>query len=85
MLTLSCGRLALIGIEEPESALHPATAGVLFDALTRQASTFKVIATSQSADLLDREDLVPAVIRSVAMRDCPNPRTKHSGRVSCRE
>jgi predicted ATPase len=28
------GRIALIGIEEPEIALHPAAAGVLFDALT---------------------------------------------------
>ena len=28
------GRRHLIGIEEPESALHPAAAGVLIDSLT---------------------------------------------------
>ena len=63
------GRLPLVGIEEPEIALHPAAAGVLFDALTEASEHVQVIATSQSADLLDREDLDPAVIRPVAMRD----------------
>jgi predicted ATPase len=63
------GRLPLIGIEEPEIALHPAAAGVLFDALTEASEHVQVVATSQSADLLDREDLDPAVIRPVAMRD----------------
>jgi hypothetical protein len=63
------GRLPLIGIEEPEIALHPAAAGVLFDALTEASEHVQVIATSQSADLLDREDVDPAVIRPVTMRD----------------
>lgn len=63
------GRLPLIGIEEPELALHPAATGVLFDALTEASEHVQVIATSQSADLLDREDLDPAVIRPVTMRD----------------
>jgi predicted ATPase len=63
------GRLPLIGIEEPEIALHPAAAGVLFDALTEASEHVQIIATSQSADLLDREDLDPAVIRPVTMRD----------------
>jgi predicted ATPase len=63
------GQLPLIGIEEPEIALHPAAAGVLFDALTEASQHAQVIATSQSADLLDREDLDLAVIRPVAMRD----------------
>jgi predicted ATPase len=63
------GRLPLIGIEEPEIALHPAAAGILFDALTEASEHVQVIATSQSADLLDREDLDPAVIRPVTMRD----------------
>jgi len=62
------GRLPLVGIEEPEIALHPAAAGVLFDALTEASEHVQVIATSQSADLLDREDLDPDVIRPVAMR-----------------
>lgn len=63
------GRLPLIGIEEPEIALHPAAAGVLFDAITEASEHVQVIATSQSADLLDREDLDPADIRPVTMRD----------------
>jgi predicted ATPase len=63
------GRLPLIGIEEPEIALHPAAAGVLFDALSEASEHVQIIATSQSADLLDREDLDPAVIRPVTMRD----------------
>jgi predicted ATPase len=63
------GRLPLVGIEEPEIALHPAAAGVLFDALSEASEHVQVIATSQSADLLDREDLDPDVIRPVAMRD----------------
>jgi predicted ATPase len=63
------GRLPLVGIEEPEIALHPAAAGALFDALTEASEHVQVIATSQSADLLDREDLDPAVLRPVAMHE----------------
>ena len=63
------GRLPLVGIEEPEIALHPAAAGVLYDALTEASEHVQVIATSQSADLLDREDLDPGNVRPVAMRD----------------
>jgi predicted ATPase len=61
------GRVPLVGIEEPETALHPAAAGVLFDALTEASEHVQVVATSQSADLLDREDLDLASIRPVAM------------------
>ncbi len=63
------GRIALIGIEEPEIALHPAAAGVLFDALTEASGHVQVLAASQSADLLDRDDLDISAIRPVAMRD----------------
>jgi predicted ATPase len=63
------GRLPLVGIEEPETALHPAAAGVLFDALTEASTHVQVIATSQSPDLLDREDLDPSVVRVAAMQD----------------
>jgi predicted ATPase len=61
------GRIPLVGIEEPETALHPAAAGVLFDALTEASQHVQVVATSQSADLLDREDLDLASVRSVTM------------------
>jgi predicted ATPase len=49
--------IPLVGIEEPESTLHPAAAGVLFDAL-REASHFtQVLVTTHSPDLLDIPDL----------------------------
>jgi predicted ATPase len=63
------GQIRLIGIEEPELALHPAAAGALFDALTEASEHVQVIATSQSAELLDREDLDVSMIRPVVMED----------------
>jgi predicted ATPase len=60
------GRISLVGIEEPEVALHPAAAGVLFDALTEASERVQVVVTSQSADLLDRDDIDPSVIQAVA-------------------
>lgn len=63
------GQIPVIGIEEPEIALHPAAAGVLFDALTEASEHVQVLATSQSADLLDRDDLDVKIIRPVTMRD----------------
>jgi predicted ATPase len=61
------GRVPLVGIEEPETALHPAAAGVLFDALSEASDHVQVLATSQSADLLDRDDLDVSVVRAVTM------------------
>ena len=61
------GRVPLIGIEEPEIALHPAAAGALFDALTEASERVQVVATTQSPDLLDRDDLDVAAVRAVSM------------------
>ena len=61
------GRVPLIGIEEPETALHPSAAGVLYDVLTESSERVQVIVTSQSSDLLDREDLDVSAIRPVQM------------------
>jgi predicted ATPase len=61
------GRIPLVGIEEPEIALHPAAAGVLFDALTEASEHVQVVATSQSPDLLDRDDLDVSSVRAVSM------------------
>lgn len=44
---------ALIGLEEPEMALHPAAAGILLGALREASVTSQVMVTSHSADLLD--------------------------------
>ena len=48
----------LVGIEEPEGALHPAAAGVLTDVLLEASERVQVVVTSHSADLLDR-DMIP--------------------------
>ena len=45
----SVERRHLVGIEEPESALHPAAAGVLIDSLTDASQWTQVIVTSHSA------------------------------------
>lgn len=46
-------RVPLVGIEEPELALHPAAAGVLRDCLRDASESTQVIVTSHSPDLLD--------------------------------
>ena len=50
-------RVPLVGIEEPEIALHPAAAGALLDGLRDAAHKTQVIVTSHSPDLLDNKDL----------------------------
>ena len=50
-------QVPLVGIEEPEIAVHPGAAGVLRDALRVAAQTTQVIVTSHSPDLLDDKDV----------------------------
>ena len=50
-------RVPLMGIEEPEIALHPAAMGVLLDGLRAAAYSAQVIVTSHSPDLLDDKEL----------------------------
>ncbi|MGH2375284.1 MAG: AAA family ATPase [Actinomycetota bacterium] len=50
-------RVSLVGIEEPEAALHPAAAGVLLDALREASKRVQVIVTSHSPDLLDSPEI----------------------------
>jgi predicted ATPase len=47
----------LVGIEEPETALHPAAAGALVDALREATAHTQILVTSHSPDLLDHLDL----------------------------
>lgn len=47
------GQVPLVGIEEPELALHPAAAGVLLDALREGSESTQVLVTSHSPELLD--------------------------------
>ena len=58
-------RVPLVGIEEPEIALHPAAAGLLRDGLKEASRTTQVIVTSHSGDLLDDENIDPRGIEPV--------------------
>lgn len=58
-------KVPLVGIEEPEVALHPAAAGVLLDSLRDAALRTQVLVTSHSPDLLDNKDLEPDSILAV--------------------
>ena len=62
-------RVLLVGVEEPEIALHPAAAGVLLDALREAADKTQIVITSHSPDLLDDKDLNPESILAVEARD----------------
>jgi hypothetical protein len=50
-------RVSLVGIEEPEVALHPAAAGVLLDSLRDASQETQVVVTSHSPDLLEDENI----------------------------
>lgn len=54
-----------IGIEEPETALHPAASGLLLEALQSASRVRQVLATSHSPDLLDNPSLTPDDILAV--------------------
>jgi predicted ATPase len=66
VLTALFSGTGVVGIEEPESALHPAAVGVLMDALRDASDRRQVLVTSHSSDLLE----VPGIQRSeiVAVR-----------------
>ena len=53
---------SLIGIEEPEIALHPGAAGILWDAIQDGKDLNQVLVTTHSPDLLDRKDIATDVI-----------------------
>lgn len=63
------GNAKLVGIEEPESALHPAAAGVLTDVLGEASEHVQVVLTSHSADLLDRPSISSDSIVAVTAAD----------------
>ncbi len=50
-------RVPLVGIEEPEIALHPGAVGALLDALRDAAHRTQVIITTHSPDLLEDKHL----------------------------
>lgn len=56
---------SLVGIEEPETALHPAASAALREALTIAAGRTQVIVTSHSPDLLNDPDISADALLSV--------------------
>lgn len=62
-------RPLLIGLEEPEMALHPAAAGVLLAALREASQHVQVLVTSHSPDLLDNDDIETESIIAVDNED----------------
>jgi predicted ATPase len=59
----------LVGIEEPESTIHPGAASILTDALVEASKRHQVIATTHSPDLLDNANLSLESIRVVESVD----------------
>lgn len=49
----------LIGIEEPETSLHPNAAGALVDSLREAAEHSQVLVTTHSGDLFEGDDIHP--------------------------
>jgi len=59
----------LIGIEEPETALHPAASAALREALQRASDLTQIIVTSHSPDLLDDESVHDDQILAVVSQE----------------
>lgn len=62
---LTAPSATLVGIEEPEVALHPAALGVLLDALREASRRTQVLVTSHSPDILDNDAIEPENLLSV--------------------
>lgn len=62
-------RPTLVGIEEPEVALHPAAVGVLLDALREGSRGVQVVVTSHSPDLLDDDSIPTDAVLAVVAED----------------
>jgi predicted ATPase len=60
---------SLIGIEEPETALHPAASAALREALSRASEQTQIIVTSHSPDLLDDMSITPEKLRVVVAEE----------------
>jgi len=63
------GYPSVVGIEEPESALHPAAMRALVAALDEATLRMQVLLTTHSPDLLDVEEVKPENVRVVQMID----------------
>jgi len=59
----------LVGVEEPEAALHPAAISALADAIFEAAASTQVVITSHSPDLLDNGRIPAGSILAVTMEE----------------
>jgi predicted ATPase len=59
----------VVGIEEPETALHPESVRVLVDALEDATQRTQILLTTHSPDLLAGRDLTPGHVLVVRKRD----------------
>ncbi|HYT87161.1 MAG TPA: AAA family ATPase [Gemmataceae bacterium] len=66
---LPYGYPSVVGIEEPETALHPAAMRALVDALDDATQRTQILVTTHSADLLDNPTIRPENVRVVEMID----------------
>ena len=80
-------RYRLVGIEEPEVALHPAAAGVLTDSLQDASMHSQVLITSHSSDLLDDPEISDEAIFAVVAEhgDTKIGRLDPAGRSALRD
>ncbi|MDP9190737.1 MAG: AAA family ATPase [Acidobacteriota bacterium] len=60
---------AVVGIEEPETALHPGAVAALMDALHEASAKTQIIITSHSPDLLDHVDIDTDALLVTDLRD----------------
>jgi len=79
--------VSLVGIEEPEIALHPAAAQVLMDSILDASERTQVLATSHSPDLLDSDALSDEIILAVLSEegDTKVGRLERAGREALRD
>lgn len=66
-MVLPQGYPSVVGIEEPEAALHPAAMRALVDALDEATSRTQILLTTHSADLLDNPTIRPENLLIVQM------------------
>jgi predicted ATPase len=68
-IVLPSGFPGFIGIEEPETALHPAAMRALVDALDEATLRTQILLTTHSAEMLDNPTIKPENVRVVQMLD----------------
>ncbi len=68
-VVLPRGYPSVVGIEEPETALHPGAMRALVDALDEATGRTQVLLTTHSAEMLDNPTIRPENIRVVQMVD----------------